>query len=203
MILHARSLTVAVKSKRTPLIIERDYPNGEEFICCYCEQRFLKNNPLWKKTWEHLDNDETNQELWNLKWAHWYCNQKKKTFTDYHIIAREFIKKNQEWQNKFDFEEFLRERKIKQPVEEHTEIELNIAHYEEATKFLAERLPDEDARHLLTDTINCISLRCRKKTGHGSSQSVRNYINELCCSEGNYKIQKISGKNYILRRIGN
>jgi len=201
--LHASSLTHAVQAKRRPLIIERDYPNGEEFTCCYCEQRFLNNTKKWKKTWEHLDNDETNEELWNLMWAHWYCNQKKKTsFTDYQIMARDFIKKNQEWQNTFDIEEFLRERKIKQPIEEHTEIELNTAHYEETAKFFSEKLIDEESKYLLTDTIYCIVSRCRKKTGHGSAQAVRNYINELCCSEEIYKIEKISGKNYIFRRTG-
>ncbi len=100
--MQARSLTSSVKAKRTPLIIERDYPNGEEPTCCYCEQRFINNTSKWKKTWEHLDNDETNEELWNLMWAHWYCNQKKKYFIDYQIMAQDLIKKNQEWQNTFN-----------------------------------------------------------------------------------------------------
>ena len=64
--LQARSLTSAIKAKRTPVIIERDYPNDKEYTCCFCEQRFLNNTVKWKKTWEHLDNDETNEELWNL-----------------------------------------------------------------------------------------------------------------------------------------
>ena len=201
-ILHARSLTVAVKAKRTPLIIERDYSNGEEYSCCFCEQRFLNDTPKWKKTWEHLDNDETNEELWNLMWAHWYCNEKKKTFIDYQIMAIDFIKKNQEWQNTFNTEEFLRERKIKQPREEHTEIELNTAHFQKTVEFLAEKITDDEPRHLLKDAIYCITARCRKDTGHGSPQAVRNYINELCCSEGSYKIEKKSGKNYIMRGNG-
>ncbi len=202
-ILHARSLTTAVKARRVPLLIERDYSNDEEHICCYCEQRFLNDIPKWKKTWEHLDNDETNEELWNLMWAHWNCNQKKKYFIDYQIMAQDLIKKNQEWQNIFDIEEFLKERKIKQPTEEHTEIELNTAHFQKTTEFLAEKIPDEESEHLLNDAIYCIAARCRKETGHGSSQAVRNYLNELCCSEQRYKIVKKSGKNYIMKRTGN
>ena len=200
--LQARSLTSSVKAKRTPLIIERDYPNGEEPTCCYCEQRFINNTSKWKKTWEHLDNDDTNEELWNLMWAHLYCNQIKKTFTDYQIMARELIKKNQEWQNVFDIEEFLRERKIKQPTQEHTEIDLNVRHWQITEQFLAEKLPDDQSKYLLTDAINCITLRCKKDTGHGSPQAVRNYLNTLACSEGPYKIEKIDGKNYIFRRTG-
>ncbi len=198
--MRARSLTPAIKAKRTPLIIERDYPDGAEFTCCYCEQRFISGHPRWKKTWEHLDNHRENEELSNLKWAHKYCNIKKKTFTDYQIMAREFIKKNQEWQNAFDFEEFLRERKIKQPTEEQTEIELNTAHVQKTVEFLAEKITDEEPEYPLDDAIYCITARCRKETGHGSSQASRNYIKELCCSEGLYKIEKKRGKNYIVRR---
>ena len=201
--MHARSLTSSIKAKRTPSIIERDYPNDIEYTCCFCEQRFLNNTVKWKKTWEHLDNDETNEELWNLMWAHWDCNQKKKTCIDYQIMASNFIKKNQEWQNNFDFERFLRERKIKQPKEEHTEIELNTAHFQKTVEFLAEKITDEESKQLLNDTIYCIAARCRKETGHGSPQAVRNYLNELCCSEGLYKIEKNSGKNYIMKRTEN
>lgn len=201
--MHARSLTVAIKARRTPLIIERDYPNDEEYTCCYCEQRFIKDHPIWKKTWEHLDNDQKNEELWNLMWAHKYCNIKKDTCIDYQIMARDFIKKNQEWQNTFDIEEFLRARKIKQPTEEHTEIELNTAHFQKTVEFLVEKIPDDESEYVLNDAIYCITARCRKETGHGSPQSVRNYLHELYCDEGKYKIVKKSGKNCIMKRTDN
>lgn len=199
--LQARSLTPKIKNMRTPYIIARDYPNGEEFTCRYCEQRFINTNFKWKRTWEHLNNDKENNELWNLAWAHWQCNQQKKNNPELQVMAHELIKRNKQWEEENDFE-FARERKIKEPTEEQTEIDLNMAHHKITEEFLAEKLPDNNAKHTLSDAVNCIVLRCRKKTSHGSSQAVRNYLNVLSCSEGLYKVEKIDGKNYIMRRSG-
>jgi len=198
---QAKSLTKRIQAQRTPLIIERDYPNNEEYTCCYCEQRFIETHILWHRTWEHLDNNDENEELWNLAWAHWKCNQDKKIYAELQIQAREIIKKNKEWESNHDFES-AREREIKSPTEEQTEIDLNVAHMQVTREFLAEKLPNYDSKYPLKDAIFCIVARCRKQTGHGSPQSVRNYIDELSCSEEHYNREKQNGKNYIFRRTG-
>lgn len=198
---RTKSLTKRIQAQRTPLIIERDYPDGEEHVCFFCEQRFIKDHKLGKRSWEHLDNNDKNEELWNLVWAHHYCNEKKRYDADLQILAHEKIKQNKRWEETYDFES-VRARKIKSPTEEQTEIDLNVAHMQITREFLAEKLPNYDSKHALKDAIFCMSARCRKQTGHGSPQSVRNYIDELCCSEGPYKIEKQNGKNYIFRRTG-
>ena len=132
-------------------------------------------------------------------YIHWICNQKKKNDTDLQIYAQELIKNNKEWFEQNDFES-LRAREIKSDVDEHTEIDLNVAHYEITENFLTEKITNENPRIHLSDAINSITLRAKKLTGHGSVQSVKNYLNVLSSSEGNYKIEKIEGKRYILRR---
>jgi len=199
----AVSLTRNLQAKRTPLLIERNWPDGEEHVCCFCEQRFLQGNSKWSRTWEHLDNDKTNEALWNLEWAHLYCNEKKRHDADLQILARELIKKNQEWETKFNFDAFesARESERKTDTDEHTEIDLNKAHFEIAENFLHEKITKKNPRYLLSDAVSCIVLRCKKQTGHGSSQSVRNYLNVLSCTEGDYDTDKIEGKNYIFERV--
>lgn len=183
-------------------MLMRDYPEypEQECTCCYCEQRFIENHPLWKRTWEHLDNDKTNQELWNLAWAHFFCNNKKKNDPDLQIIAFELIQKNKKWQSTFDFESAREREKLAEPAE-HTEIDLNTAHVQITTEFFAEKITGLNPSYPLGDAVYCIVLRCREETGHGSAQAVRNYINELCCSEGKYKIEGKKGKSYITKRL--
>lgn len=208
---QAKSLTRNIMAKRTPLILERDYPNSrlhiedpdyEEIVCCFCHQRFLEGNTKWRKTWEHLDNNKENEELWNLAWAHAYCNEKKRHDADLQIQARDLIKKNQAWEETFDFES-AREREGENKTDEQTEIDLNVAHRQIVSEFLAERLPKENSTWDFTDAINCITLRCETQTGHGSKQSVRNYLDVQCCSEGKYLKEKSKGKTILKRRTGN
>ena len=196
----AKSLTKNIQAKRTPLIIERDYPNGEEQTCCFCEQRFIDGDGVWHKTWEHLDNDKENEELWNLAWAHWHCNEKKRHDSDLQIQAREIIKKNQEWEENYDFES-VREREREIDKEPKTEIDINVTHFKIATEFLAEKINEVNPRYPLEDAIYSIVTRCRKKTGHGSHQAVRGYLKELTCSENKYQMEEKDGK-FIVRRTG-
>jgi hypothetical protein len=203
----AKSLTKRIKAQRTPHIIERDHPNSklsvdnpdyQEPVCCYCEQRFLSEHILWRRTWEHLDNNKENEELWNLSWAHWHCNEKKKNNADDQIRAREMIKKNQRWQENHDFElSSERENKTDQNIQ--SEIELSTTHFQVTTEYLAEKINRENYSITLEDAIYCIVARCRRKTGHGSQQAVRSYLKELTCSEGSYRREKIDGKNHLIR----
>ncbi len=173
------------------MIKERDYANHEPW-CIFCGGRFVNSDSKWCIEWEHLSNDSDCHEEWNLAWAHAICNEKKKNDFDMQDFAYNLVKKNKKW-----FSESMGERKIKPPIDEQTEIDLNVAHTEITEQFLTEKLPDMNKRYLFSDAINCIVLRCKKQTGHGSSQSVRNYLNYLSCSEGDYDIKKIEGKNYI------
>lgn len=198
----AKSLTPRLKSLRTPLILIRDYDNQEP-TCIFCEQRFIQGSTKWMKTWEHLDGDVSNEELWNLAWAHNYCNNRKNGLIEFQVIAGDKIIENKKWESEFDFEGFTRERERENKIIEQTEIDLNVAHRQIVTEFLAEKLPENNSSWEFNDAINCITLRCETQTGHGSKQSVRNYLDVQSCSEGKYQKEKIKGKTTLKWRVGN
>ncbi len=207
----AKSLTIRIKKQRTPLVLKRDYPLSllyledpcyEEPTCCYCEQRFILGHTLWKKTWEHLNNDKTCEYLWNLAWAHWKCNQDKMHDNfDLQFLAQDIIRKNKEWEANHDFELSSEREKITD-THPHTEIDLNIAHSQVATEYLAEKINNTNPQYPEEDAIYSIVTRCRRLTGHGSAQAVRGYLKELTCSENKYAIEKVKGKKFIIRRTG-
>ena len=204
-----KSLTRNLEAKMEPYLRQRDdpksllpvnHPDYLECTCCFCEQRFLEGDIKWGKTNEHLDNNRENNKPWNIAKAHRYCNEKKRYDSDLQIIASELIERNKKYEDEHPFES-ARERNKTQPIDEQTEIDLNVAHHEIAENFLHEKIIPQYPRYLLSDSINCIVLRCRKQTGHGSAQAIRNYINVLACTEGKYQIEKIEGKNYVQKRI--
>lgn len=208
----AKSLTKRIKAQRTPFILERDYPKSslhpsdpdyEEPVCCYCEQRFIEGHTLWHKTWEHLDNNKENEELWNLKWAHWKCNEDKIYSGELQSIAKDLIQENKKWEEQHDFE-LSSERESDKPTaaQPHFEADINTAHFQVTSEFLAEKIHEKNPLYELEDAIYSIVTRCRKKTGHGSHQSVRGYIKELCCTENKYEIEKKGGTKFIKRRTG-
>lgn len=204
-----KSFTKNLEAKMEPYLRQRDdpqsllpvdHPDYLECTCCFCGQRFLEGNTKWCKTTEHLDNNRENNKPWNITKAHRHCNEKKRYDPDLQIIASELIERNKKYEDEHPFES-LRAREKTQLVDEQTEIDLNVAHNEIAENFLNEKIVQKYPRHLLSDSINCIVLRCRKQTGHGSAQAIRNYINVLACTEGDYQIEKIEGKNYVQKRI--
>lgn len=208
---HAKSLTRKIQAKRTPLILERDYPNSlleksdpdyAEQTCCYCEQRFMPKNPLYKKTFEHLDNDNTNQELWNLAWAHWKCNQDKKNTSDLQIQAKVIISHNQQWEENHSFDS-LKERDKTVENDDRTETEMQESSMPIVERYLAKNLTDDKDVIHMTKALDSIAFLIYKATGHGSQQTVRRYINMLTSDDGKYERRKIEGKTFILRRSGN
>jgi len=195
---YAKTLTQNIKAKTHPLIMKRDY-EGREPYCLFCGDRFVAGDTKHRKTWDHLDNNAENQQPWNLCYVHWICNEHKKNNFDLQFIAQEIIERNKKWHEQNDFE-FLRAREKKADTNEQTEIDLNVAHYEIAENFLTEKITNENSRIIFSEAINSITLRAKKQTGHGSVQSVRNYLNVLTSLEGDYKVEKIEGKRYIVRR---
>jgi len=206
----AKSLTPNIIAKRTPLIIERDYPDDEEFTCCYCEQRFIENHHLWKKTWEHLDNDRTNEELWNLAWAHWHCNQKKKNDFDLELIAREIIQKNQEWESQFDFESLSvsvgekgTPRQIHKDTLELKEGDINLIANKLAKSQLEENLPPGCKDQIsYRQTLRDIHFLLIKETdGRGSEQATRRALDVLTQSKfSEWEEKKLGKGNRVIQR---
>lgn len=147
---------------------------------------------------EHLNNNRYDNRIENIALAHQACNIKKSTYTDYQIIASEKLKENES--KLFVGEKNRAALEIK---EASTEIDINVTNYDIAKKFLLERIKT-DGSIGYTDALNSISFLCKEKTGHGSQQSVRNYINSLTSPVGTFMmIKNEEGKKIIVKRAGN
>lgn len=186
----SRHLSAKQKQEYLPLLLIRD----DGFNCLYCKQPLTTKDFIY----EHLNDNRKDNRMENIVLAHHSCNIKKATYTDYKIIASEKLTDNES-------KLFVREN-IPMPVEAKevsTEIEINVTNYEITEQFLQEKIMTDGSIEF-TDALNSIGYLCHKKTGHGSPQSVRNYINLLASSVGPFMITKNEEKKKIIvKRTGN
>ncbi len=164
--------------------IQRDSLN-----CIYCPNKIDPNDC----DIDHLDNNPKNNEKWNLVLCHHKCNCEKRNNTDFDLIAQEKIKLNQS-------QIFIPKLEDNSPIEASTEIQININSRLIAERYITEQIQIQSSL-LYQDVLNSITFLCNKKTGHGSQQSTRNYIDSLTCSISPFMIIKNDeGKKIIVRR---
>lgn len=224
---YAKSLTKRLKAQRTPFVLERDYsqsllhpsdPEYEEPVCCFCEQRFIEGHKLWHKTWEHLDNNDENQELWNLAWPHWHCNEKKKNDADLQIMAKAIIKKNQEWESNYDFElsrvrvgekkthtqtDIQIQTNTRNKPDDLTEAQMNLIVNKLAMLLLETELPIDSEQQIpfaeMLSDIHCLTIR--ETGGRGSEPAARRALDAMTKSKyANWEKKKLGKGNTIIQR---
>lgn len=187
-----KRLSMSLKRKYLPLLIERD----DGFICFYCK------TPLnyHKDIFEHLNDNDNDNRLENLVLACQSCNNKKSTSKEMHDLA----------EIKLDFNErsiFVGEKKFSSDIEDESqevskEIEINKTNFEITEKYITEVI-QTDGSILFQDALDSCVYLCKKKTGHGSQQSVRNYINTLTSVVAPFEIvRNETGKKVIVRKGG-
>jgi len=187
----AKHLSQKKKLEILPFLIERD--GG--FHCFYCEK------PLSIETlvYEHLNSKPQDNRFENLVLSCQSCNVKKGNDFDLMILGEEKLREN-------ELKHFVQKNKFQElqnKQEASTEISINQSNFEITEQHLRERLAVEDSLEY-TMTINNCACICRKKTGHGSQQSVRNYIDILTCEEGPFMISRNDErKKIIVKRRGN
>ena len=182
-----RTLTGKMKVEFFQIIIKRD--GG--FNCYYCRRSLL--NTAW--IYEHLDNNPMHSVVENIVLACQSCNVKKKNDFDMHLLALEKKKQNEE-------SDFTCERKNEKNSEPSTEIDINLQNFDLARQYLTEIIHTDGSLEY-KDAVNSVAMLCKKKTGHGSTQSVREYINMLASREGPLEIVKNDEKKRIIvKRTG-
>jgi len=95
---------------------------------------------------------------------------------------------------------YVRERKIlidELSKETSTEIEINVSNAEITKQFITKKLEHEDYI-LFSEALYCSVYLCREKIGHGSPQSIRNYIKTLTCEVGPFKILRDENNRKII-----
>ena len=179
-----------MKMELLPLLIERD--GG--CYCFYCRRKLSITEVIY----EHLNNKRSDNRQENIVISCQSCNVTKITSSDLQIIAKEKLKQNENGN-------FLSERNLAESYEPHntsTEIDINISNFEITEKYLTEVIQTDDSI-LYLDALNSCVYLCKKKTGHGSQQSVRNYIDTLTSSVGPFMIiRDENNKNLIVKRSG-
>ena len=161
-------------------------------ICLFCKTKLDINSFVY----EHLNNNRQDNRIENIAFACQSCNNKKPHDADMQIIAIEQLASNEK-------RNFMGERKITTEIREaSTEIEINQDNSELTEKYISERVSADEYVEF-KDALDSIVYLCRKATGHGSQQSIRNYISSLTSSAGPFVITKDGNKKKIIvRRSG-
>ena len=92
---------------------------------------------------------------------------------------------------------YVCERKNEESTLYSYEIEINKQNFSLAEQYLTQII-ETDGFLEYKDTVNSIAMLCKKKTEHGSTQSVREYINMLTSREGPFEIVKDDVKKRII-----
>lgn len=184
-----KHLSISLKRKYLPLIIKRDGEN-----CSYCGKKLNHRTHIF----EHLNNNRSYNKLENIVLACQSCNNKKPHDSEMKKLALEKLKVNEK-------SNFMRERNLEDENNSHeasTEIEINVTNFDITEQYISD-VVDCDGYIGYSDALNsCVAL-CKEKIGHGSQQSIRNYLAALTSTLGCFKITRDENrKKIILRRDG-
>jgi hypothetical protein len=186
-----RYLTTSQKELLTPYLLKRDAPT-----CFYCKKPFDGLSKELKRTFDHLDNNAKNNERENLVLCHWKCNQLKKSYPEFQLMAQ-----NKIHENRVSFDS-LDESEATAPKPASKEIDLNVALKRLTYEYLNERLLAHDKPALnYNDTAHSISYIFWQRTGHGSSETVKRHLNDFCSSAAPFKAVEENGETVIIKRI--
>ena len=192
-----------LQDKCTPIIIKRDYYNGQEPFCFYCEGGFVPDHKYLHQVWDYLNNDEEDIRPQNLVWAHWMCSKDKKNIIEFMVKAGEKLKENAKWIYPESLRESEREKKLATDEEELTDAEVGRIIGRTTETYLDEHLKGSTPKEFLlrSDARACIAYLVKKETnGRGSLQAVDRAIDIYCCKITDYVSKKEDGKRIIRLR---
>ena len=187
-----RNLSHTLKQKYLPLIIQRD--NG--FNCRYC------NSKLDVKTavFEHLNNRRVDNRLENLVLACQSCNINKINDGDMQEFAMDTLREN-------EVKIFVGEKNLLEVTqnpsnntEPSKEIAINVTNYDITQNYITEII-DNDGSIEFKEALNSCVYLCKRKTGHGSQNSVRSYINTLTSIVAPFQITRNGKMKIIVKRV--
>jgi len=174
-----KQLSQKAKIQFTKWIKQRDGPN-----CFYCRKEYP--NVL-----EHLDDNRNHNTLENFVLSHQTCNVAKNHNLDYQIMAQDKLKQN-------ELAPFI-------PIEDNeseeasTEIKISKNSFDITEQYLSEKILTDDSISW-HDALYGSVYQCKKKTGYGSVQCIRNYLYILTSPEAPFMKTKNENKKPIIVR---
>ena len=182
-----KNLTPGQKKKFLPELCERD--NG--FKCFYCEKELCLNNFVF----DHLNCKRNDNRSDNLVLACQSCNVKR--ITNGALYEKGFEKLEYNENRLFVREDFL--DSSSQPIVSK-EIDINTKNTVITERFISNTLTDGDSI-LFSEALDACVFICQKESGHGSHQSVRNYLAALTSIVGPFEIiRNEKNKKLIVKR---
>lgn len=181
-----RHLTQKQKADWLDIITMRD----GKFACFYCNRDFLS---LSDYVYDHLNNIRTDNRVDNVVLCCVTCNNKKPHNIEMQLVAMDKLHQN-------EISNYMRENtSIRANRKQSNEIQINVSNFE-ITKLWLIKYVDLHGFVPFDEALNSISYECREKTGHGSQQSIRNYINTLTSLAAPFELVKEQGKKIIRRK---
>ena len=188
-----QQLSLYQKIRYMEMLIDRD--GG--FKCYYCKKELVQNKAIF----EHLNGRRTDNRLDNLVLACQSCNVKKSK--DYDLTTMAEIKLDQNEKEIFVGEKYRKKIKsggYKTTKEASKEIDINTTNSEVTEQYIIEVVNAEGSFEYKEALNSCVYL-CKRKTGHGSQQSVRNYIASLTSRIAPFEIKRDeNGQKVIVKR---
>ena len=142
-------------------------------FCHYCH----KELDLDTVKLEHLNDNPTDNRPENIVPSCQSCNIKKIKNPQHRIVAKATLESNE--QN--SFEHFARDSSS----ESLTEKDVSQRNFDIVEQYLSEIIVS-DGQILKSEFLNAAAYKCKKLTGFGSQQAVRNYVQMLTSLEGHY-----------------
>ena len=185
-------LTPKQRRELTDIIVAR----GDPYCCFYCHYEFKNVKECWL---EHLDDDRTHNNPDNIVFTCRRCNAKKQHDHVMRMKAEEKLRHNESLEYVRDWKEL--QKLQKEPSEA---VAINQSNCDTTVQWLEERLPLGSSNIVLVkEAVDTITFECKDKTGYGSQQSIRNYIDYLTSSAPKAPFEIFKGednKRYIRRK---
>ena len=180
-----KSLTPAQRKKFFPELCERD--NG--LNCWYCKCKLDLNRVVF----DHLNENPQDNRIDNLVLACQSCNVSRITDGELHERGLEKLEENEKTM-------FVREKIDSSESIISKEIDINQKNTRITEKFVSS-LIDETGSVLYSEVLDACVFLCQKHSGHGSHQSVRNYLASLTSIVGPFKeTRNEQNKRTIVKR---
>ena len=180
-----KSLSSAQRKKFFPELCERD--NG--LNCWYCKCKLDFNRVVF----DHLNENPQDNRIDNLVLACQSCNVSRITDGELHERGLEKLEENEKRM-------FVREKIDSSESIISKEIDINQKNTRITEKFVSS-LIDETGSVLYSEVLDACVFLCQKHSGHGSHQSVRNYLASLTSIVGPFKeIRNEQNKRTIVKR---